>query len=699
MTAWQDQPLHGESAQDKPDGEGQQPQSRRQLRLREQREDTRDGGQTPQRTVDAVFANPATADGQSVGASIPPSHDGRHGLRTHGAVDTQDVRLEVAEPSDPQIETFARWDAPAPHRASEDESSAVQQPRSRAEAALASGRRSQRGTQPSEGEAPSASSEERPIYRIRDFRPESRRSAFSSTSELSPSDWGRPGAAGEPANLDYYTQQRPTPVAQTEPAEAGGSEASAHSEEPAAALPEVAESEIAAADSAAADDSSAAEDSESPEAPARGARIAFPWLRTPAPSVPAPETAPVAAADDAAAQNGTAQNAPAQNAPAQNVTAQNAPAQNVTAQPTAAQDASAGQPQQAQGGRPLTRRELRALRESSAPQADAHALQEPETPAQPEAQSQQAPQIPPPLQSPAAPEPQSPRQLSSALAEFDALMGRAPSEAPAPLRSATVQPAAEAETAATPAPSALPVPTPDLSAPKLVAPWSLPQAGSDDVADGPVSAASATSAASTGLENAASDSSSASSASSAASADSTTAGGEAPEAIADASRPFAVPTGHWSTQAAADDDDAESVTLTRNIGVTSGSVTANHLVISSVPNAKDLLLPFSPTGEIMVTGTIDLPRSFGTTGAHPAKYDHSDVDALLEASDREDSDVDSAPVRAIRAVSTHTSSRGLIGTGKPPRSSKLPMVLAVSTAGLATVVVVLFVAGFVLHLF
>jgi hypothetical protein len=322
-----------------------------------------------------------------------------------------------------------------------------------------------------------------------------------------------------------------------------------------------------------------------------------------------------------------------------------------------------------------------------------HAVQEP--------RAEQTPQFPPPLQAP-EPEPQSARQLSNALAEFDALMGSDSRDAPAPLTAATqpavTPPAAAEQVAAERSVPQVTAVAPE-STPELSAPWSIPPAASEPTAaqpapepepepDGPVSAASATGSDVTGLEAPITEQS----------VEPIPAASTDAPVSADASRPFTVPTGHWSTQAAAD-DDTEGVAVTRNIGVPSGSATPNHLVISSVPNAKDLLLPFSPTGEIMVTGTIDLPRSLGTTGAHPARYDHSDVDALLEAGDREDSDVDSAPVRAIRAVSTHTSSRGLIGTGKPPRSSRLPMVLAVSTAALATVVVVLFVAGFVLHLF
>jgi hypothetical protein len=164
---------------------------------------------------------------------------------------------------------------------------------------------------------------------------------------------------------------------------------------------------------------------------------------------------------------------------------------------------------------------------------------------------------------------------------------------------------------------------------------------------------------------------------------------------------FTVPTGHWSTQAAVEDDDvqAQANTLSRDVGVTSGAITTSHLVISSVPTATDLFRPFNATGEILITGSIDLPRSLGTTGAHPARYDHSDVDALLEAGDREDSNVDSAPVRAIRAISTHTSTRGVIETTTPPRNSRVPMILAISTAGVVVAGAGLVVAGMIFNIF
>jgi hypothetical protein len=164
---------------------------------------------------------------------------------------------------------------------------------------------------------------------------------------------------------------------------------------------------------------------------------------------------------------------------------------------------------------------------------------------------------------------------------------------------------------------------------------------------------------------------------------------------------FTVPTGHWSTQAAVEDDDVQlqANTLSRDVGVTGGAITTSHLVISSVPTATDLFRPFNATGEILITGSIDLPRSLGTTGAHPARYDHSDVDALLEAGDREDSNVDSAPVRAIRAISTHTSTRGVIETTTPTRNGRLPMILAISTAAVVVAGAGLVVAGMIFNVF
>jgi hypothetical protein len=164
---------------------------------------------------------------------------------------------------------------------------------------------------------------------------------------------------------------------------------------------------------------------------------------------------------------------------------------------------------------------------------------------------------------------------------------------------------------------------------------------------------------------------------------------------------YTPPVGHWSTQASIDDDQqVQDNSFSRNVGVTSGAITTNALVLPSIPTVDDILSPLSSTGEILITGSINLPSSMGTTGALPARYDHSDVDALLAADDREDSsDPDSAPVRAIRAISTHTSSGPVITTVKPKSNNRMLTVVAVSAAVVAAGIVALLIAGVIFKIF
>lgn len=160
------------------------------------------------------------------------------------------------------------------------------------------------------------------------------------------------------------------------------------------------------------------------------------------------------------------------------------------------------------------------------------------------------------------------------------------------------------------------------------------------------------------------------------------------------------PYGHWSTQAAIDDaSQLNEATLRRDVGATTGAITTHALVLPSIPETGDQLLsPLTSTGEIMVTGSFDLPRSFGSTGAHPALFDHSDVDALIDESDREDAPSESAPVRAIRAVSSNTSTRGVI-EAPAPQKSRLPLILGIVFGGVLLVAVGVVIAGLIFNAF
>jgi hypothetical protein len=123
-------------------------------------------------------------------------------------------------------------------------------------------------------------------------------------------------------------------------------------------------------------------------------------------------------------------------------------------------------------------------------------------------------------------------------------------------------------------------------------------------------------------------------------------------------------------------------------GFSGGATTStpSALVLPVVPNPSELSYSLS-TGEILVTGSIDLPRSLGATGAHPDTLDDA-IDHLLDAEDEDLKTTGSTPVRAIRAVSSHTSTRGMIAARKP-KSNRLPTILAISASAMAAVVLTL----------
>ena len=148
------------------------------------------------------------------------------------------------------------------------------------------------------------------------------------------------------------------------------------------------------------------------------------------------------------------------------------------------------------------------------------------------------------------------------------------------------------------------------------------------------------------------------------------------------------PVGHWTRQAQADDDQG---TYPRDVGGGHGVVTTNALVLPSIPQ-QDLSGPLANTGEVLVTGSIDLPRSLSSTGAHPTQLDESRLDHELDPGDEQVVSADSQPIRAIRAVSTHTSTRGMMLNTKP-RGNRSLTVLIIVTAALAVGVGVVLVVG------
>jgi hypothetical protein len=166
------------------------------------------------------------------------------------------------------------------------------------------------------------------------------------------------------------------------------------------------------------------------------------------------------------------------------------------------------------------------------------------------------------------------------------------------------------------------------------------------------------------------------------------------------------PMGHWSIDR---DDDSHIETIGRRDdqtfddlvgrGIGAGGIptTTNALILPAIPRQGNAG-PITSTGEIMITGSIDLPRSLGATGQHPNLFDSSEMDRMLDQLDEGGHHNDVAPVSASRAVSTHTSTRGVM-TPPRKRGASLPTVLAITAAVLAIGVLSLFVVGYAFNIY
>jgi hypothetical protein len=170
-------------------------------------------------------------------------------------------------------------------------------------------------------------------------------------------------------------------------------------------------------------------------------------------------------------------------------------------------------------------------------------------------------------------------------------------------------------------------------------------------------------------------------------------------------RAYQPPTGHWSLGANESFDDVLTAGVTdariRSVESSGGSSTTNALIMPVVPSAVDMTGPLNATGEILLTGSIDLPRGLGATGQVQGRFDGSDIDRMLDQHDRDATPNSSVePVAATRAISTHAPSTG--PNIVPPRktSHKVGAIVGSVAGGVALLGVAgVLVAGFIFHAF
>ncbi len=164
-------------------------------------------------------------------------------------------------------------------------------------------------------------------------------------------------------------------------------------------------------------------------------------------------------------------------------------------------------------------------------------------------------------------------------------------------------------------------------------------------------------------------------------------------------QPYKPPVGHWSTAGELDEKNQQfDQIISRSVGASGAATTTNALILPSIPTAPNATGPLTATGEILVTGSIDLPRGLGSTGQHPDHFDSSEMDRMFDQAESDLNTSNVAPIRASRAVSGHTSTRGVI---TPPKKSRgrLPLILSITAGVLLLAVVGLLIAGYVLKVF
>jgi len=133
------------------------------------------------------------------------------------------------------------------------------------------------------------------------------------------------------------------------------------------------------------------------------------------------------------------------------------------------------------------------------------------------------------------------------------------------------------------------------------------------------------------------------------------------------------------------DDFITAAIAQEGSGSSSGT---SALILPNLDHTGQLTGPLGETGELFITGSIELPKSLGETGGHARLFDSVDEDgedAPAASLDAHDADDALAPVSAANAVSAR--SVGSLVASPEKEKSKLPAVLIGTGGGLLAVIV------------
>ncbi|WP_309128559.1 hypothetical protein [Microbacterium sp.] len=125
---------------------------------------------------------------------------------------------------------------------------------------------------------------------------------------------------------------------------------------------------------------------------------------------------------------------------------------------------------------------------------------------------------------------------------------------------------------------------------------------------------------------------------------------------------------------------------------------SNALIFTHTPGVGSLSGPVASTGELLITGTYELPEGLGSRGHALGAADGKDVDAVLI--DGELAPASSpTPIAASSAVSTSKPAGEVIRPPAPEKGNKLMLTLAVIAGGLALALATVLIIAFTTNLF
>jgi len=125
-----------------------------------------------------------------------------------------------------------------------------------------------------------------------------------------------------------------------------------------------------------------------------------------------------------------------------------------------------------------------------------------------------------------------------------------------------------------------------------------------------------------------------------------------------------------------------------------GSVSMpNALILSQAPEVAPMVAPLSSTGEVLITGTLNLPEGLGSTGHALGTTDGKEVDATLVDGELP-AHSSPTPIAASAAISTVKTAGEVIKPPVPEKGSRLMLTLAITAGALALALVGVLILAF-----